>query len=616
MTLDKSYYSSVRNPSGIDIKLIKNRIPLSTPSGESSYALFTNFTKANNLSQYGEENIVGEVIERPIGNFGLYVKTDTSNEYGKFENEPEISLHWRADEYHNKFHIFIDDSEEECGLVTMIECEFSDGFLGQTETIRATSNVIEINSPMTQTAYMSFKIKSAEANKKVKIGAILVDSEVLKVDDNDIQNVSINMSGDITGAKLTSKTIDLSLFDNEKKYNNDFNLILVSHNYKNKDGSVYNSPSNLFVIKPNEVNSEQISEIIYTKIRGIDVLNSLTAEYISSGNEEFDLDAINAVIDEAKIVYRNNISLQTDYETITLGNNYAVNSNIFRFPFSSALHALSAYGIRIPYSDKDILKFPEAREIIAKEPTAENISFKEQYQRPKPIKYPYIKMLWAKFVNTSLGEKELFADNIPQYISPTSDTKIKIPDGVYVPNNENSLVLVNGKEIGADENVGLSYFSQGGYVYIHYFTGDVGGDITVSIYGYRINSQDLSATTLFDENGEDLEIGFIAYAYPKMNSYVDALLQRIGKVYSYVDVYELSMRGRFEIELYDTVFVEVERNVFQKCVVVGHKLNFNGTHNSEIKVVAISEPLYYLYPSNTLYPNDTLLPSDSMKGAN
>lgn len=616
MTLDKSYYSSIRYPSKMRIRLVKHSIPTNTPRVEEGFvtAQFTGFESYNYRTN--TENTINETVDRPIGNFSHYADTPVADNEGNFAVTPTIVADFGYAQRVKKVCIFFNSNRGN----KIKSLEYFDYNNMITGTVEPSGDLVEIEAPDGQEldTTLTIRILSAEPNSKVSVGAI-VFGDVLEVDTQDVIQADTNESGDVTGARLTSKQLNFSLYNTNNKYNDDFNTVVINHIY----GQYYSENIAYFV---SEITPDNATNTPTIKFKADDLFSKMTDLYtqqeIKNGTKDRD-EAQNIVAEALKRVGFD-ISLSLFYNEIGYSTIYL--SPIFHKEFAVILHYLSFVSgyIYNPHSDAiEIVNFDWFKKDAEK-----TINLKECFGKPSKKIYPLIKNCTFSFTNATLGEKENIFESIMVNFtySPSLFTgKIKLPDNYYIPENAEGYIyyvaeyeggLTQLKDIVADID-GFSYNIIDGVLYIYESAEDLPAQLPS--YKFSINAKKTlynvtSQSHLINTSGEDLELksdvlSILPHILAQKGEEWQRFCERRTEAYNYNQEYTFDLRGRFDIGLYDTIYAEIEKNTLCKCIVTEHKLVYNGAHKSNIKVISLNEFARLITPRNDLFPSNDITPN-------
>lgn len=616
MTLERSYYSSIRSPSTMRVRLVKNIIPSITPRPEegiqkADFSGFTEYSYHNN-----DNDTVDEIVTRPIGSFGNWAKTPSTDDLGNFSIIPTIDIGFGYDIFAEKVYIFVNSGEVKQIRYT----EWGE----QSKTVDINGSLIEISSPdgSQLSGGVTVELLSATPNSIIDIGAIVI-GDVLEVEKNDIRDASINSIGDVTGAKTTSKEFNISLYDADNKYTGDYNIVAINHLY-----GLYTSPIEIYIIPSNGV-SQDISGIeAITKIKATDIITHLSDvhTYQDAKNNTTDIAEISAIIESARKKYWRYLSIAEDniHATETKINTIP----IFEKSYNVLLQGFSLVGGLVYNPNNDIinaLKFNDWTGV-----PVNFLKLKEVYKKPVKKEYPIIKNLKSTFTNSAINGKETIFENLNVdfiYLSGASTAKIKLPNNYRLPTNSSGYIFLIEDYGGTTQakditDIGLSYEVEDGYLYMYeddYVEGNSPLSAVFTINADKISTSTISIDSSINLSGEDLQIKSDLLSLPSAvlsEQGVDwqKVLNNMTESYNYNIEYTFDARGRFDIQLYDVIYAEVEKNIFNKCVVTKNKLTYNGAYKSEIKAIVIDET-----PVRTgnLTPNEWIKPSDDLtpKGA-
>ncbi len=616
MKLDRSYYLSVRDPSTMRVRFIKNVIPSLTPRPEEGIqtADFSGFAK---YSYYdNNDNTINEKIARPIGSFGNWAKTPLADNIGKFDVTPIIDIGFGYQVFAEKVFVFVNS-----GKVKQIRyAEWGNEF----KTVDINGDLIEISAPKGSELYrgVTIELLSAEPYSSVIVGAVGI-GDVLEADKNDIREASINSMGDITGAKITSEEFSISLYDVDNKYNNDYNIIAVNHLYKS-----YTSPTEMYIISSNGVSQDLSGEIPVTNIKATDVITHLSDVYTSqnSKNGTTDVAEINTIIESARMKYWWYLSIM---QGDTHGDSTKINViPIFEKPHNVLIQSFSLVGGLIYKPNNDVInvfKFDDWTSV-----PVNSLRLKELYKKPTKKTYPLIKNLTSTFTNSVIEGKETIFENINinfGYSYGVSMAKIKLPNNYRLPLNSSGYIFLledYGDFVQAKDimDIEMSYAVEDGYLYLYddsYIEDNPLISANFIINADKVSTSTISINSAINSSGEDLEIKSDVLSLPsavlsEQGAAWQKTLDNIVKPYNYNVEYIYNMRGRFDIKLYDVIYAEIEKNIFNKCVVTQNKLTYNGAYRSEIKTIIIDDTPV---KTGSLTPNEWIKPSDYLtpKGA-
>jgi hypothetical protein len=618
MTLDKSYYSSIRKPTGVRIRLIQNTIPTLTPRPAEGFekVAFKNFESYN-------RHIDDEVAdkwekEKPLGSFELGAITTRARADGSFRIDPLMAVNFGYTVRSKKVYIFLDSPN-----IKQIEYAGEDSAV---ETVDVKGDLIEISAPDGEGFYEQLRVAflSAEPYTKTTVNGIVV-GEVLEVDRADVKEAITNSVGDITGAKLSSQEFSITLYDENNKYIDEkFNTISINYLYGD-----YISPAEYYVIS--DVTQDTSGEKNLTKIKATDVITHINGLHSVVETYSTELTEIGNIIEKAREKYG-------WYIALTYGSALGMTSND---SFESVGTSINV----IPTVDKTFSCFLQSfgfiRGLFYK--TQNNvidacsidtlslfpinyIKLKECYKKPTKKQYPKIKEATINFTAITKGEKQTIFENLSielnDYSYGSFSTEITLPNGYVIPQNSNGYIYIlqeDGTFKDIKDITNMLYSVQGNKLYIIELEGMVPGqDLpkhTVTINAEKLNTTNLTTKHSINANGEDLELssdilGTQALFYESKYE-LNKIVDNIVRPYDYVTEYAYDMRGRFDIKLYDVIYVEIEKYSFVKAIVTQNKLTYNGSLKSEIKVIVVDENIIRtgsLTPSEFTTPSNYLTP--------
>lgn len=627
MTLDDSYFSDIRIPSEMRVRFVDNHIPQCTPRPSEGFetAKFYNFeeyrwrSKNNKYNKYNvlSDNTLDQYIEIPLGNFGFWVNTPLSDSNGNFTVIPEIKFSFGNDVSAKKIYVFLNRNDG--GKVGKIK--YADGG-GVSGNLTPDSDLIEITAPEDDSFYNNFTIRiisTAEPNSRISVGAIVVDGDVLEIEREDIKEAAITESGDITGAKITSSEFNIALFDLNNKYsniNNNYNCVLVNHIYKD-----YVSPTRLFIL--NDIKQDTSGEIQIVNIKCVDILTSIKDTYTNQEKQENikNIDALIHIINYARTKIGGGNSLILMPPAAITTSDHLININpIFNKAYVSVLHGLSFIGAYIYEIDNDIFQPIQFSVLSQKIPTSK-ISLMECFSKPVKNEYPLIKDCSFVFTDSTMGgydTKEFIYEGQVNFrwdaYANVFVGKIKLPDNCYIPADKGQYIFV----LGAGDmyrdilDIGWSYGTEDGFLYIYDNTSNEPHTSNISVSGLKFSANNYTLIENINPTGESLELKSEMVCLPNINGIYSGtdwedVYKSITLPYNHTKEYDYDIRGRIDINLYDTIYAEKESGMYYKCVVNYHKLTYNGAYKSELKLTLIDDepeiyPSYALYPSETLYP--------------
>lgn len=617
MTLDKSYYSSIRKPTGVRIRLIQNTIPTLTPRPEEGFAkvAFWNFGSYN--SHTDDKAATKGEKEKPIGSFECGATTQRATADGTFKTEPVMIVDFGYATKAKKVYIFLDSPN-------INKIRYADDG-GIDETVDVKGDLIEISAPDGKEFYRQLKIlfASAKPHTRTTVNGIVV-GEVLEVDSADVKEAITNSVGDITGAKLSSQEFSVTLYDENNKYIDEkFNTISINYLYGD-----YISPAEYYVIS--DVTQDRSGEKKLTKIKATDVITHINGLHSVVETYSTELAEIGNIIEKARGKYG-------WYIALTYGSALGMTSND---SFESVGTSISV----IPTVDKTFNFFLQSfgfiRGLFYK--TQNNvidacsidtlslfpinyIKLKECYKKPTKKQYPKIKEATINFTAIAKSEKQTIFEKLPIELNDYSygafSAKITLPNDYVIPQNSAGYIYIlqedgTFKDIKDIDNV--HYGVQGNKLDIFEFEDGFYDDFpkyTVTINAEKINTTNLTTKHSINEIGEDLELssdilGTQALFYESKDE-LNKIVDNIVRPYDYVTEYAYDMRGRFDIKLYDTIYVEIEKYSFVKAIVTQNKLTYNGSLKSEIKVISVGENIIRtgsLTPSELITPSNYLTP--------
>ena len=615
MTLDRSYFSSIRKPTEVRIRLIQNTIPTLTPRPEEGFAkvAFWNFESYNNHID-DEAAIEGEK-EKPIGSFECGAVTPSANADGSFSSNPKIKVDFGYLTKAKKIYIFLNNSN-------IKRVEFADYDNNIRDFGDVNEDLIELSAPRNYeySGGLTVEFTSAEPHTQTVVEGVVI-GEVLEVDGADVKEVVTNSVGDITGAKLSSQEFNITLYDENNKYIDEkFNTISINYLYGN-----YISPAEYYVIS--DITQDTSGEKNLTKIKSTDVITHINGLHSVAETYSTDLTEIGNIIKKARekygwyiaLAYGSALGMTSDDSFESAGTSINVIPTVDK-TFSYFLQSLGFIRGLFYKTQNNVINACSI-DTLSLFPI-NYIKLKECYKKPTKKQYPKIKEATINFAAITKGEKQTVFENLlielNHYSYGAFSTEITLPNDYVIPQNSAGYIYIlqedgTFKDITNIDN--LLYSVQGNKLYIT----DIGDGYedfpkyTATINARKINTINLVTKHSINGIGEDLELssdilGTQALFYESKDE-LNEIVGNIVRPYDYVTEYAYDMRGRFDINLYDTIYAEVEKNVFYECIVVEHKLIYNGALNSKIKVVLLDEFIRLLTPSKDLFPSNLITPN-------
>lgn len=616
MTLDRSYFSSIRKPTGVRIRLIQNTI-----SAWGSVVSADDFTKVSflNFTSYNKHisddvPTVGDK-EKLTGSFEYGAITPRATADGVFPAGVAMYVDFGNPEKAKKVYIFLDSPN-------IKQIRYLDGG-GIDETVSVEGDLIEISAPDGGEFYRELRIifASAEPYTRTTVNGIVV-GEVLEVDKADVKEAITNSVGDITGAKLSSQEFSITLYDENNKYIDEkFNTISINYLYGN-----YISPAEYYVIS--EITQDTSGEKNLTKIKATDVITHINGLHSVAETHSTELTEIGNIIKKAREKYG-------WYIALTYGSALGMTSNNSFKSVGTSISVIPTAGKTFSYF---LQSFGFIRGLFYK--TQNNvidvcsidtlslfpinyIKLKECYKKPTKKQYPKIKEATINFTAIANSEKQPIFENLLielKYSYGSFSTEITLPNGYVIPQNSYGYIYIlqeDGTFKDIKDITNVYYSVQGNKLYI--FELENGHEdlpkYTVTINAKKINTTNLTTKHLINTNGEDLELssdilGTQALFYESKDE-LNKIVDNIVRPYDYVTEYAYDMRGRFDIKLYDVIYVEIEKYSFVKAIVTQNKLTYNGSLKSEIKVIVVGKNIIRtgsLTPSELITPSNHLTP--------
>lgn len=617
MTLDKSYYSSIRKPTGVRIRLIQNTIPTLTPRPEEGFAkvAFWNFGSYN--SHIDDKAAIKGEKGKPIGSFEWGAITTRATTDGTFKTDPIMAVDFGNTVNAKKVYIFLDSPN-----INKIRYQDDDGV---DETVDVKGDLIEISAPDGKEFYRELRIlfASAEPYTKTTVNGIVI-GEVLEVDSADVKELITNSAGDITGAKLSSQEFSITLYDENNKYIDEkFNTISINYLYGD-----YISPAEYYVIS--EITQDTSGEKKITKIKATDVITHINGLHSVVETYSTELTEIGNIIKKARekygwyiaLIYGSALGMTSNDSFKSVGTSISVIPTVDKtfsyflqsFGFIRGLFYKTQNNVIDACSIDTLSLFP-----------INYIKLKECYKKPTKKQYPKIKEATINFTAIIKGEKQPIFENLPielnEYSSGSFSTKITLPNNYIIPQNSAGYIYIlqdDGTFKDITEIDGMFFSVQGNKLYISEFEDGIFegfSKYTVTINAEKLNTTNLTTKHSINETGEDLELssdilGTQALFYESKDE-LNKIVDNIVRPYDYVTEYAYDMRGRFDIKLYDIIYVEIEKYSFVKAIVTQNKLTYNGSLKSEIKVISVDENIIRtgsLTPSELITPSNYLTP--------
>lgn len=678
MTLDSSYYSTVRNPSELNLTLIKNQIFFGS-DGELIKATLKGF------DYYSDGEFSRDVgVERTIGKLSKLSEWQSvkANENGEFESsEVGVFMAFDTEQMPKCVYLVVNENLE----MQSLELEKWNA------TIEKKAGVIKlkISRPPSVSPDHPYRVwckfEKAAPNDEVIIKAIICSSEniadtenVVTVNRRDIESATFNFDGDITGGKLTKCSSSVILFDRDKKYSsNDFNALIFDYVYKNKDGSMYVSEPKALFIENNGITTEQTQELARTTIKSSDILSLMQDEYFADRSINL-TDKEN--IDKCILYFNNRNPNNFLVDSYMESSAQEIYVNQFEGePCNSALQSISFASSRLFLPENDCLKILDRK---FEGEYSKTISAFEMYSKPSLKKYPNIRNLNLILNQTSTTYQEIvtnqkilvgtsvdliFNFEVEYVVLKQNNTVIDPTGEIYTVDIDSSNVKItlndrnyNGyydvyaygtkKFYTESQDVSFEYGeiktvifekdfqvesieiknSNGDEVSNNFqisvaankadillINGNSSEEYSISAVGYKITNQEIRKNFKGENSGEDLELENKKIGLLPEDNLGTSIASLLIIPYNYTDEYSIDLRGRFDIDLYELILFEFEKSKFIKCVVSSHKLDYNGAYKSTMKLVRIDNKIYSkTYPNNSLYPSNNLYPSNKLKVIN
>lgn len=431
------------------------------------------------------------------------------------------------------------------------------------------------------------------------------ETKLIEVNAEDIESVEIFKKNDIVAGSFPYFTVKIDLFDNDRLYYlSDYDNIHLQFTYNQSDGSLFVSEDNIFY-KEAESEISQIAETIKTtlkltnlltlKEKQIDVIYGInTTNFDNVLNIVYMLGGMPCILPRDYIHWSWNSIL-----------GMKINRIYKELMFSNAF---------VPSEKNGILEYKK----INYEQNADlQISFKELFEKPKLNTIPKIRNLSLLFTNIEITEGPILVFTTQTEFESLTDKKQYIIDKqYYIPDSMRTgisstmdNIRLSGRSVYSYENANVSF--DGNTLIL---SGIPKGTYQLEVDAYKAEIKNEGITKEINSSGEDLELKSNILSFDgKYYNYDNEnfLIERISKPYQYTDTYNLTLRGRFDINVLDFVNVEIERNVYKKCIVIEHKLLYKGAYKSEMKVVVIGESVVTLLtPSKKLYPSVDLKPTN------
>jgi hypothetical protein len=568
----------------------------------------------------------------PIGSFDLELESAvTSGTGGVFATKPKISI-WsgQLSSLGSRVSIVLDTENEAINFINEITytAKNYNEVTIETKTITAEqSRVISIDVP-NGSYYIEVIINSMTATGvKLRISSVQFGN-VLKVDSEDIELITISEKNDILLSSLPFGELSVSVCDNNKTYHNFYNtysgVAWVAFSYNGNHGKP-------FVFHKNEnAAHSNTSELEKTEFKACDALSMLTAPYKEStgyltyweghtweGNALQWVDGtpidykLYEVLNTAKYEYRNKIALS--YETSPDGS--LTDAFLSHENYKSAIKLLASveFSCLKIQNEKISIKLM----LYNMDPALEYkpyvyISFDEQFEKPQEVLYPQVKNV---LVNN-------FARKInPDKIELCSGLKVNIPNDAYVEVNFDKVAYIPNFDDATETCVsiynpsnGMTYtpasveYNQMAFDYYSYVGcislrgGDISGDLELTVSGYPIETDNIQTSFNDSEFGEDLTINNPYFGFrDELLSYPTWLMD----LYKRNKAYQLNCRGRYDVHPLDLILYQAEKGETRRGIVTQNTLTYNGALRSVITVLDYTDG-FTLTPDNDLHPSDEL----------
>lgn len=223
---DESYFSSVRNPSGVEVALMSSFIPnQGINDATAAQAHLEKFTAAT----------------KKLSEFSIPVMSEKSNEAGNFASgsTPKILLYQAAGQFSDTIIIIGGNIKEISYTLTTVD---GTDYTAQADV--SDRKYIEIKSE-DGAAISELEVSILSTVKPFSSVVIdgIVSGNIKYVEQDDIEQMTMTLKTDITLSSLPTMQMDLTLFDTELKYFN-FTFDIVRLEY------VYHGTENDFFLFP------------------------------------------------------------------------------------------------------------------------------------------------------------------------------------------------------------------------------------------------------------------------------------------------------------------------------------------------------------------------------
>lgn len=593
---DESYFSSVRNPSGVEIALMSSVIPNQGISdATAARAQLEKFTAKT----------------KKLGEFAIHVMSEKSDKAGNFESgsTPKILLYQAAGQFSDTIIIISGNIKEITYTLTTVD---GTDYTAQADV--SDRKYIEIKSE-DGAAISELEISilsTVKPSSSVVIDGI-VSGNILFVEQNDIEQMTMTLKTDITLSSLPTMQMDLTLFDTALKYFNfTFDIVRIEYVYHGTESDYFSFP--IYLFKNEESKNEAKTELVRTTITAVDILQYLSKTFSSKNYfGSVTRSPISDVLDKAAWEYRNKVSVEYANTLSDIERGFIYNA-VYGMPFYSALQKLCFAAGKLIYFDNNRLMIDNWRGSVINK--AEGISFFDQLEKPQLSVLPSLRELTLSSKIASVGEKKQLLEQVPIYITPTLSATVYFDRGYIVPlpedDTENCVRIFNDNSPREDVTELFDYEVLSDCIHVS-SNSQYGGNLYLSVSGYKVDFTDYAQTFSNNANGEDLKIDSDVYSPAKNAAGLEALsflADMLFSAYSYTDKYSLKARGRFDLDLLDCIPVEIRRGVFRNLLITSHKLTFNGAFTSQIEALAVSDEKEALFPSNELFPENTLTPKE------
>lgn len=593
---DESYFSSVRNPSGVEIVLMSSSIPNQGINDVSAaQAHLEGFTLKN----------------KKLSEFAIPVYSKKSDEAGEFESDsaPKILLYQAAGQFSDTIIIIGGNIREMSYTITTVS--------GTDYTASA---------DVTNSKYIEIKSGNKEAISELEVTILstvnpssraviegIVSGSIMYVEQGDIEQMTMTYKTDITLSSLPSVQMDLTLFDTELKYFDFiFDIVRLEYVYHGTESDFFSFPVYLF--KNEESKNEAKTELTRTTISAVDILQYLSKPFSSKNYfGTVTRSPISDVLDEAAWEYRNKVSVEYINTISDIERGFVYNA-VYNTPFYTAIQKLCFPAGKLIYFESNRLTIDDWHKSVINK--TEGISFSDQLEKPQLTVLASLRDLTLSSRAGTVGEKKQLLEQVPIYITPTLSATVYFDKGYIVPapddDTESCVRIFNDSNPREDVTAFFDYEVLSDCIHVSknsYY----GGNLYLSVSGYKVEFTDCAQTFSDNANGEDLKIDSDVYSPASSEdgyNSVKALADVIFSAYSYTDKYSLKARGRFDLDLLDCIPVEIRKGVFRNLLITSHKLTFNGAFTSEIEAYAVSGEQAVLYPSNELFPENTLTPKE------